>query len=136
MQCVYRATRQGIVGQEQPAKDFDVGVAPVVQYRQETGQPLDDLAVLAEEHFGNTENTVTLDCDDLVIAKQLVNLAHRQPDVLRHIHQLEQGNRRIQDIITIRNRAHRGKFIRSGVPAVYRPAACSKPSLRFGQYAL
>ncbi len=77
-----------------------------------------------------------LDCDDLVIAKQLVNLAHRQPDVLRHIHQLEQGNRRIQDIITIRNRAHREKFIRSGEPAVYRPVQCSKPPLRLGHSAL
>ena len=69
VECVYRATGQGVVGQEQPAKDFDVGVAAVVQHRQETGQPLDDLAVLTEEHFGNAENTVTLDCDDLVIAK-------------------------------------------------------------------
>ncbi len=43
MQCVHRAPRQGIVGQEQPAEDFDVGVTAVVQHRQQTGQPLDDL---------------------------------------------------------------------------------------------
>lgn len=72
-----------------------------------------------------------LDCDDLVIAKQLVNLAHRQPDVLRHIHQLEQGNRRIQDIITIRNRAHREKFIRSGEPLC--TARCSARNCRSAQ---
>lgn len=110
MQGVDRASGEGLVRLEKPAQRRYIAVSAIVQNCQQTGKPFHDLAVFVEEFLGNPENPVALDCDDLAIAEQLVHLRDRQPDALRYIGQLEQGYRRIQDIITIRNRAHHGSL--------------------------
>lgn len=122
MQSVDRPARQRFVGLEQPTQGFLVGVTAVVQNSQKAREPLHDLTVFVEEHLGDAQDTAALDCDDLAIAKQLVHLTQRQPEILRYICQLKQGNRRIQDIVTIRKGAHTRKFIGSGERTTYRPA--------------
>lgn len=106
MQGLDGCAGEAVILTEQPLQDFLVLESAVVQHGDETGQPLDRLAGLVEEEFGNTEDAVASDGDQLLIAQKLLHTGDGHTEVLRDVHQLEERDGRVQDIVTVRDGTH------------------------------
>lgn len=123
MEGVDRRSRQALVRAEEPHQDLFIAESAVMEYRQETRQPLDDLTVVPEELFGDTEHTVAAHGDHLMVAERLMDMGHDQPEALRNVRQLQQRDGTVQDVVTVRDGTHSPNVIGSLLARRYRSVA-------------
>jgi MFS family permease len=101
-----RASRQGVVGREQPAQHLGPAVPGVGEHGDRPGQALDD-AVLDDEVAGHAEFATAPHRDQLPVAQHLPDLVARRPEDVRHLLQREDRDGGVEDVFGDRNPTHR-----------------------------
>ena len=91
VQGIDRAARQGVILGEEEGQDLMVGVSTIRQQCDDTGDEAVGVVFLGtEEGFRDITDTVTLDCDDLVLAEQVQHLGHNNAEAICNFWEIEQ----------------------------------------------
>lgn len=77
MQGLRGRAGQAVIAAEHPQQHFLVAESTVVQHSDQSGQRLDDSAVIVEEDLGNAWHTIATNGEQLVVAQQLLHSGDR-----------------------------------------------------------
>lgn len=100
-------SRKRVIGFEQPLQNLFVLETTVVEHCKQTRQALDDLLARdVQEHLGDAGDTVALDRDELAVTEHLLDPGLGDFENLAHVGQLQQRDRRVENIVGVRDCAH------------------------------